>query len=215
MQFLSPPMPSVFNSTRWPTTRAHADAGDAASRGIVVAAKQLAILAANGSAASEISLRRASLRRKIVPSKPGIRKCRLTCARRRALGRDREGYLDLAHIRGKTGAATHKSILAPSGTLSKFPAFGTRWNAACPLKARTGGSVGKAGPVAHQTASRGEFAPLVDRRNGMARRKRHQPAAPSRLPVDASHLPIRSSSAMAYRDHRGMRPSPICTQSPL
>jgi hypothetical protein len=39
-------MPSVFNSTRWPTTRAHADAGGAASRGIVVAAKQLAILAA-------------------------------------------------------------------------------------------------------------------------------------------------------------------------
>jgi len=43
--------------------------------GIVVAAKQLAILAANGSAASEISLRRAALRRKIAPSKPGIRKC--------------------------------------------------------------------------------------------------------------------------------------------
>jgi hypothetical protein len=63
----SPPMPSVFNSARWPTTRAHADAGDAASRGIVVAAKQLAILAASGSAASEISLRRASLRRKIAP----------------------------------------------------------------------------------------------------------------------------------------------------
>jgi hypothetical protein len=64
-------MPSVFNSTRWPTTRAHADAGDAASRGIVVAAKQLAILAANGSAASEISLRRASLRRKIAPQQTG------------------------------------------------------------------------------------------------------------------------------------------------
>src|SRR5580700_11025970 len=36
-----------------------------------------------------------------------------------------------------------------------------------------------------------------------------QPPAPSRLPLDASHLPIRSSSAMAHRDHRGMRPSPV------
>ena len=79
MQFLSPPMPSVFNFTRWPTTRAHADAGDAASRGIVVAAKQLAISAANGSAGSEILLRHASLRRKIARNRPKIRKCRLTC----------------------------------------------------------------------------------------------------------------------------------------
>src|ERR1700680_4700233 len=78
MQFLSPPMPSVFNFTRWPTTRAHADAGDAASRGIVVAAKQLAISAANGSAGSEILLRHASLRRKIARNRPKIRKCRLT-----------------------------------------------------------------------------------------------------------------------------------------
>src|ERR1700693_4119580 len=33
--------------------------------------------------------------------------------------------------------------------------------------------------------------------------------APSRLPIDASHLPIRSGSAMAHRDHPGMRPSPV------
>ena len=31
-----------------------------------------------------------------------------------------------------------------------------------------------------------------------------QPPAPSRLPVDASDLPIRSGGAMAQRDHRGM-----------
>jgi hypothetical protein len=31
-----------------------------------------------------------------------------------------------------------------------------------------------------------------------------QPPAPSRLPVDASDLPIRSGGAMAQRDERGM-----------
>jgi putative transposase len=36
-----------------------------------------------------------------------------------------------------------------------------------------------------------------------------QPPAPSRLPVDASPLPIRSGSALAYRDYRSMRPSPV------
>src|SRR3984893_5210574 len=36
-----------------------------------------------------------------------------------------------------------------------------------------------------------------------------QPPAPSRLPVDASPLPIRSGSALEYRDHRSMRPSPV------
>jgi putative transposase len=36
-----------------------------------------------------------------------------------------------------------------------------------------------------------------------------QPPAPSRLPIDASPLPIRSGSALAYRDYRSMRPSPV------
>ena len=39
--------------------------------------------------------------------------------------------------------------------------------------------------------------------------------APSRLPVDGPHLPIRSGSAMAHRDDRGMRPEPHSTQSLL
>jgi hypothetical protein len=37
------------------------------------------------------------------------------------------------------------------------------------------------------------------------RPQRLQPPAPSRLPVDASHLPIRSGRAMAHRDHRSMK----------
>src|SRR6202022_547526 len=44
-----------------------------------------------------------------------------------------------------------------------------------------------------------------------------QPPAPSRLPVDASDLPIRSSGAMAQRDRRGMttvRAPRILTRTP-
>src|SRR5207249_3308044 len=44
-----------------------------------------------------------------------------------------------------------------------------------------------------------------------------QPPAPSRLPVDASDLPIRSSGAMAQRDQRGtttVRAPRILTRTP-